>query len=89
MNGVYILHFHEPLGHARHYVGYSPNVSRRVDRHATGQGSAITKHLHKLGIGFEVAYVWQGADRSFERSIKHRHGSITQYCPICQAMGIK
>jgi predicted GIY-YIG superfamily endonuclease len=87
MEGVYILHFSEALGHARHYVGYSPNVPARIEKHIKGQGSAITKHLHKMGIDFEVAYVWQGAGRAFEKSIKHRRGSITQYCPICQAMG--
>ncbi len=84
MKGVYIIHLNEKLGHAGHYVGYSSNVPRRIEKHIKGNGSAFMTAVAERGISWEVAMVWLGKDWTFEKSIKHRHGSIEQYCPICQ-----
>jgi hypothetical protein len=93
ISGVYLLHFERKFGsadrcagykpHAGHYIGYADDVERRVNEHAAGQGASLTRALYKAGIGFEVAYFWEGADRNFERWLKDKK-SAPRFCPICQ-----
>ena len=85
---VYILHFHKAHHHAQHYVGAvnGPCVESRIARHKAGNGAKIVARFAELGIGFEVAQVWPEGDFKMEKAIKHRHGSIKQFCPVCRAM---
>ena len=86
---VYLLHFHRPHHHAQHYVGETSGecIKERIARHRAGNGAKIVARFSQLGIGFDVARIWPDGDFKMERSIKHRHGSIRQYCPICSKGG--
>jgi hypothetical protein len=82
---VYILHFDEPLEHARHYVGSVKgkgltDVMRRMDEHASGRGARIMAVLAERGIGFRLAGTRPGG-RKEERRLKGR--GLVCKCPIC------
>lgn len=81
---VYLLHFDRPHHHAQHYVGHTDDVQARIERHSKGNGARIVQRFAEIGIGFEVAMVWPDGDKKMEKRIKHRHGSIKDWCPICQ-----
>lgn len=84
---VYLIHFGEPFGHARHYLGFADglhNLRLRVAHHATGNGARLMKHVSDAGIEWEVVRVWPDADRTYERTLKN-HGGSSRYCPTCTA----
>jgi predicted GIY-YIG superfamily endonuclease len=85
ISGVYILHFLENFRHAGHYVGYAKDVAARVEAHRKGTSRCrLMEVLKAHGIKFVVAFVFEGADRSFERRVKNQ-GSGARRCPICKA----
>lgn len=79
--GVYLLHFTEPFGHAKHYVGFSENIEKRVALHQQGKGSRLCEVVVKAGIRLLWVRTWVGADRHFERKLHSKGKSI--FCPIC------
>lgn len=80
---VYLLHFDHPYHHARHYLGYTDDLSQRIAAHRNGNGHArLMEVIHAAGIGFELARVWYEADRKFERQLKNRHNA-PRLCPLC------
>lgn len=87
---MYLLHFDQPLAHARHYVGYCDDdryeaqeaVKTRLDYHLRGKGSRLLAAVVRAGIGVQIARVWPKASRSFERRLKGHSG--TRYCPLCR-----
>jgi hypothetical protein len=80
---VYLLHFDQPFGHARHYLGWASdgNLHRRLAHHAAGTGANLLRHVGKAGIGWELARTWAG-DRTLERRMKAR--GHTRACPVCR-----
>lgn len=82
---VYLIHFSEPLHHARHYVGYTDNVRRRIAEHRRGEGSPLVRAVNEAGIAWVVARLWIRGDRELERRIKAWHGSAV-FCPMCNKM---
>lgn len=78
---VYMLHFDAPFGHARHYVGWSDNLPKRLAAHSSGRGARLVAVTRAAGIGFTLARTAAG-DRHLERAIK-RAGGSPRYCPIC------
>jgi 2'-5' RNA ligase/ribosomal protein S18 acetylase RimI-like enzyme len=98
---VYLLHFNirpdevvqptredarKPF-HARHYLGWAENAQSRIQEHRDGTGARLTQHLKSLGYTFEVAQIWNGESRKFERRLKDQ-GGLSRHCPICQRLGI-
>lgn len=83
---VYVLHFTQPVGHARHYVGFTSkdDVSERLAYHRAGRGSRLIKALIEQGGDFELVKVWKHASRNFERRLKEG-GSGARVCPCCTA----
>ena len=79
---IYLLHFDEPISHARHYVGLTDNLYRRLNEHHTGNGAVLTREFAKHGIGFTVARVWKGATRVDERMLKNKKRT-PDMCPVC------
>jgi predicted GIY-YIG superfamily endonuclease len=78
---VYLLHFDRPYKHARHYVGRTENVRRRLAEHAAGRGARLLAVVREAGIGWQLARLWpRGAAR--ERQIK-RQGGHARHCPPC------
>lgn len=79
---VYLLHFHEPYKHARHYIGYSNHLSERLEQHRAGRGARLTEVVLDHGIGFDLVRTWRGG-RRLERELKRRHCG-PRLCPLCQ-----
>lgn len=82
---VYLLHFHTPLGHAKHYPGCSANLSLRLAEHASGHGARLTEVVAAAGIGWTLARTWPNVTRTYERRLKNQGGAARR-CPLC---GIK
>jgi len=79
---VYLLHFDEPFGHARHYSGWASNLEGRLRHHERGTGANLLRHVRNAGIGWTLARTWTG-DRNLERRLKNR-GGAARLCPLCQ-----
>lgn len=82
---VYLIHFDEPLKHARHYVGFvdgDENLQKRMDAHKANQGAKLIRAVNLAGIKWVIARVFSGKCRNFERSLKNTN-DIPRYCPIC------
>lgn len=89
MSGViYLLHFANPLHHAKHYLGSSAKILERLMQHATGDGARITSHLARIGADWQLAALFQpkaGSGltiREIERLAKEQ-GNGPRFCPIC------
>ena len=82
---VYLLHFDEPYRHARHYIGYTDNLTWRLHLHNIGRGARLLEVVHSAGITWQLARTWEG-DRKLERRLKNRH-EAPRLCPICNPKG--
>ena len=85
MGTVYLIHFHEKLKHAQHYIGWSDdgNLEKRLEHHRRGTGSALMKAIKKAKIKWSVARTWGRVDRHFERRLKNCKAAH-RFCPICR-----
>jgi predicted GIY-YIG superfamily endonuclease len=79
---VYLLHFMEPYYHARHYVGGTDSLARRIREHQQGMGSKLVRAVNKAGIPWVVARVWHGSTWAWERKLHERH-ETRLFCPYC------
>jgi hypothetical protein len=77
----YMLCFHWPYKHARHYVGWTEDLLDRLDRHAAGHGARLVEVITHAGIGFTLVRICEGT-RHTERAIKNAGGTV-RYCPAC------
>jgi predicted GIY-YIG superfamily endonuclease len=88
---VYLLHFVKPYWHARHYLGYTANLERRIEEHRHGVGARLAQVCAEHGIGFVIARTWPGG-RELERRLKRQKNS-PKLCPLCAeaaaAQGVK
>lgn len=91
----YLLHLDAPMSQgsdprtgkeraATHYLGQTDDLETRLERHRNGQGSKMLRAAKQRGIGFQLARVWEGADRHFERRLHNRKDS-PRMCPICRS----
>lgn len=80
--GVYLLHFTKPFGRARHYIGWSPDINRRVSRHKEGKGAKFTMGALRHGADLLLVRIWPGGDRRLEWKLKHI-GTHQTLCPLC------
>jgi predicted GIY-YIG superfamily endonuclease len=78
---IYLLHFHRPYRHARHYTGFTEDLLERLDAHAAGHGARLIAVITEAGIGFTLVRVCEGT-RHTERAIKNAGGAV-RYCPVC------
>jgi len=83
---VYLIHFDEPFGHARHYLGFAKTgkLDRRIAQHRRGKGANLLTKVKEAGIGWNVVRTWPGGGRKMERVLKNR-GSSARHCPVCLA----
>jgi predicted GIY-YIG superfamily endonuclease len=80
---VYLIHFNKPLAHARHYLGSTDGLERRLHEHEQGNGSKLLAAVARAGIPWQLARTWPG-DRAWERRLK-RYKKSRRLCPICSA----
>jgi predicted GIY-YIG superfamily endonuclease len=78
---VYLLHFDRPYHHARHYIGFTRDLGRRIARHRDGRGSPLIEAASNAGIEFTVARVWHNVTGRFERRVHHMMAKLL--CPLC------
>ena len=79
---VYLIHLSRPYRHSSHYVGWSKDLDRRLAHHAYGTGARFLAVVREAGITWQLARVWDDADKTFERRLKNTH-SVRDYCPVC------
>lgn len=79
---VYLIHFDQPIAHARHYIGYTIDVDKRLAMHSRGAGARLMTVCKERGIHWTLCWVRPG-DRTEERRLKNYHKS-SQFCPICK-----
>lgn len=70
---------------ATHYLGWTPELERRIEEHARGRGSAFMAEVTRRGITWKVVRCWRGT-RSDERRIK-RQRNAPEFCPCCERSG--
>lgn len=80
---IYLLHFDRSFGHARHYLGWTTDLTKRLAAHGTCDGSALMRAVADAGIGWSLARTWPG-DRYRERQLKGQ-GGRSRMCPLCRA----
>lgn len=84
---IYILHFRDPLCHARHYTGSTRDLTARLAKHAAGKGARLTQVLVHLGRPWvlgAVGKVLTGRRRRVvERLLKRQHNAA-RYCEVCR-----
>lgn len=81
-DSAYLVHLHQPFGHARHYLGWSADRGNRLRHHAAGTGSNLLRHVRAAGVTWSLVRVWPGATRTDERGL-HNRGSAARLCPVC------
>lgn len=81
---IYILHFHRPLSHANHYIGWCEvgGLENRLRKHRNGSGARIMAALKERGIGFDLVRLKLG-DRHEERRLKN-FNKTRRMCFICR-----
>ena len=86
---VYLLHFDTPLAHARHYIGSTDNLERRLKQHSKGRSACIMRAVTEKGITWRLARTWpyetlheaRLAEHHFKESYKNARRTL---CPICR-----
>lgn len=78
---VYLIHFDQPYQHARHYLGWTEDITARLTAHAAGRGSRLMAVIKAAEIQWQLARTWPGT-RARERQIK-RQGGASRVCPLC------
>jgi predicted GIY-YIG superfamily endonuclease len=84
---IYLLHFSKPnsRGH-QHYLGWSPNVTKRFRHHLAGKGAKETKLAVAEGASLTMVQTWPGTP-SLEKRLKvwhrKRRTGYTGLCPRC------
>lgn len=88
---IYLVHFEQPLAHARHYLGFVDTekdrdpvkaLESRLDYHRRGRGSKLLAAVARAGIPFDVVRTWPEGTRTQERKLKGH--SSTRICPVCE-----
>ena len=78
---VYQLHLDPPLGHAKHYTGWTRDLDTRLADHEAGQGARLTQVQLERGGSWRLARAEPGT-RDRENQLKERGAS--RDCPICK-----
>lgn len=78
---VYLIHFSQPLGHARHYIGTTRVYASRMRAHKAGRGASILRACNERGVNWRVVRKWYGS-RKKEKQLKARKDSAS-LCPVC------
>jgi predicted GIY-YIG superfamily endonuclease len=80
---VYLIHLDRPLAHARHYLGSTDDLERRLHEHEQGNGPKMLAAVALAGISWRLARTWSG-DRAWERQL-HKYKKSRRLCPFCSA----
>jgi hypothetical protein len=87
---VYLIHLDAPLVRSTgvqvsHYIGSTKHLDRRLlqehRRKEKKGGAPLLRRANQLGIGWQVAKIWQ-ARREFEFLLKKQRNH-RRFCPVC------
>lgn len=84
IGSVYIICFAQPFKQARHYIGWTKCLDKRLYHHRAGTGARLLKAVGDAGISFAVVRVFKNSTRALERQIK-KSKATRFYCPNCCA----
>lgn len=84
---VYLIHFQTAYKGARHYIGSTKDLTKRVEHHRAGTGAKLLKAINLAGIDWEVVRTWAGG-RQEERALKNRK-KASHFCPVCQELAMQ
>jgi predicted GIY-YIG superfamily endonuclease len=82
---VYLLHLEQPLSKdhtAQHYIGWTDNLTRRLNKHYEGNGARFMEVAKERGISWMLVKIWTGT-RKRERQLKNQKNS-PRLCPVCK-----
>ena len=81
---TYLLHFDAPIGHSRHYLGWTVDLHGRLEMHRSGYRDkcVLTYEAQRRGIGFRLARTWPGVLITQEKQLKRQRNG-PRFCPIC------
>lgn len=82
---IYVLHFNEPLHHARHYTGCTTHLQARLTAHANGQGSSLSRYMWANQLEWTLGSLFvctKAAMRRHERALKNTNNA-PKFCGIC------
>lgn len=87
MYSVYLIHFHTPLCHARHYIGMAQDVTARLAEHKAGYGARILQVCNERSIDYSISRTWNtfqtaSEAKQFEKYLKSRK-EAPNLCPVC------
>lgn len=82
IGSVYLVHLSRALHGARHYLGFSTNVAKRLKEHAAGRGTPLLGAATKAGISWRLVRTWRKRDGYFEQELKRNH-ELKTLCPVC------
>lgn len=80
---IYVVHFAQPLAHARHYIGWTQNLPARMSQHRAGYGGRLMAAVQAAGIDWTVSYTELG-DRYRERQLKNQSSAARRFCWLCK-----
>jgi predicted GIY-YIG superfamily endonuclease len=49
MGTVYLIHFDAPYKHAKHYIGWTEDLSSRIQSHVAGNGARLISVINAAG----------------------------------------
>lgn len=83
---TYLLHFDEPIGRSRHYLGWTNDLDKRLREHRKGprERCVLTHEARSRGIDWIVAVVWGGVTIAHKMKLKAQKNS-PRLCSICQS----
>jgi len=90
---VYLIHFSEPYKHARHYLGFTTDLEKRIrqhkeirinnlDKESHERGAVLMAYVNSAGIEWEVIRIWEGVPLEKELRMK-RSMHFPRVCPKC------
>jgi predicted GIY-YIG superfamily endonuclease/GNAT superfamily N-acetyltransferase len=82
-----VLHFHQPLAHAQHYVGCTASLFKRLTNHANGHGARLLEELMLQGLSWELGGLYSCSHaemRRHERALKD-FKQAHRFCQLCNS----
>jgi len=80
---TYLLHFSESYYHARHYLGWTNDLAKRLREHMNGNRDkcVLTHVIKENGIEHTLVRTWRGP-LSTEKTLKKKKNNRL-LCPVC------
>ena len=87
---IYLLHFDRAYHHARHYIGSTGNLLRRLNEHRLGKssnGSPLIEAAREDGVRVTLVRLWHGSwELEYQLKAWHNGG---RFCPVCDEVAMQ